>query len=50
MVRHYTAQAAIDILELLARQIDQSDDVKNLGLDDNFLQTVNQALSDILRK
>jgi predicted regulator of Ras-like GTPase activity (Roadblock/LC7/MglB family)/CheY-like chemotaxis protein len=48
MVRHYTAQAAVDILEVLAREASQTDAAQELDLDADFCQTVNQALGDIL--
>ncbi|MEA3339616.1 MAG: hypothetical protein U9R15_06590 [Chloroflexota bacterium] len=48
LVRHYTAQAAIDILEILAHKARQPEVVRELKLDDAFRQTVGQALANIL--
>ncbi len=49
MVRHYTAQAAVDILELLAREAQDTQPTQELLLDANFRQSVNQMLGNILR-
>lgn len=49
MVRHYTAQAAVDILELLAREAQQDSPTENITLDADFRNSVNQVLGDILR-
>lgn len=50
MVRHYTAQAAVDILELLAQVVYRDDDVETIELDEGFRVTVNQTLDDILHE
>jgi DNA-binding response OmpR family regulator len=48
MVRHYAAQAAVDILEILIRDNGHIEAGTELSFDHDFRQTVNQALGDIL--
>jgi CheY-like chemotaxis protein len=52
MVRHYAAQAAVDILELLVREEqrgpEKSAQEDGPRLDNDFRHTVNEALGDIL--
>jgi DNA-binding response OmpR family regulator len=48
MVRHYAAQATLDILELLARDARRTDNGEDFELDADFRHTVNRALGDIL--
>jgi DNA-binding response OmpR family regulator len=48
MVRHYVAQAALDILELLARDARRTDNGEDFEMDADFRHTVNRALGDIL--
>jgi DNA-binding response OmpR family regulator len=48
MVRHYAAQATLDILELLARDARRTDNGEDFDLDADFRHTVNRALGDML--
>lgn len=48
MVRHYAAQGAIDILELLVGETEAAQSLKELELSADFRQDVNQVLGDIL--
>jgi predicted regulator of Ras-like GTPase activity (Roadblock/LC7/MglB family) len=48
MVRHYAAQAAVDILEVLVREAGEARAVHELGVDDAFRETVTHALENIL--
>jgi predicted regulator of Ras-like GTPase activity (Roadblock/LC7/MglB family) len=51
LVRHCSAQTALKILELLSREPEPgAEPATSLDLDQDFLQTVNQALTDILRE
>jgi hypothetical protein len=48
MVRHYAAQAAVDILEALVCEAGQDRALNELGVDDDFRETVTHALENIL--
>lgn len=48
MVRHYAAQAAIDILEVLVQESKENDLVEELNLSADFRQTVTDTLGEIL--
>jgi predicted regulator of Ras-like GTPase activity (Roadblock/LC7/MglB family) len=47
MVRHYAAQAAVDILEAMVQEAPPDDEFAGIGLEVDFQQTVTQALGDI---
>lgn len=49
MVRHRTAQATVDILELLARETERNGFTQDWGLDNDFYQDASQALNNLLR-
>jgi predicted regulator of Ras-like GTPase activity (Roadblock/LC7/MglB family) len=48
MVRHYAAQAVVDILEILIHGTEMDENMGDLNLDTAFRQTVSQALGDML--
>jgi predicted regulator of Ras-like GTPase activity (Roadblock/LC7/MglB family) len=48
MVRHYAAQGAIDILELLVGEEEAAQSLRDLELSANFRRDVNQVLGDML--
>jgi len=48
MVRHYAAQAAVDILEVLMQETGPDDLVAELDVDPDFRETVAAALGDLL--
>ncbi|MFP4344295.1 MAG: roadblock/LC7 domain-containing protein [Anaerolineales bacterium] len=48
MVRHYAAQAAVDILELLFSEAGAAESLEGLEIGANFRESVNRVLGDIL--
>jgi predicted regulator of Ras-like GTPase activity (Roadblock/LC7/MglB family) len=48
MVRHYAAQAAIDILELMVSRSEDAENLEALELSAEFRENVNDVLGDIL--
>jgi hypothetical protein len=48
MVRHYAAQAAIDILELMVSRSEDAETLETLELSAEFRKDVNNVLGDIL--
>lgn len=48
MVRHYAAQAVVDILEILIHGTEMDENMGDLNLDTEFRQTVSKALGDML--